>query len=176
MSGRSEAQGEDLRQPHAASRDETSEWGLVALVYDLDVAYTRLLAALARRRGMTLSEIVALQHVQTSGGLMAGELAARLQMSTGATTTLIDRLERAGQVARTPHPRDRRGVVLNLTAAGQEEILRLLGPYLGAVSTVAQGLDEGEAAVMTRTLARITTITEEAARDISAARDPHATD
>src|SRR5690606_11717094 len=39
----------------------------------------------------------------------------RTGLSTGATTRLIDRLERSGQVRRTPDPADRRRVILEKT-------------------------------------------------------------
>ena len=128
--------------------------------YRLDVAITRLLAALARRRGVTLSEIAALQHLQITGGLTAGQLAERLQMTTGAVTALVDRLERGGHLRRSPHPRDRRSTVLTLTDAGLREILLLVGPYLEEVGATAAALGAEEAAAVERFLERTATITE----------------
>src|SRR5579871_6109774 len=47
-----------------------------------------------------------------------GELAASLELSSGAMTNRIDRLETAGLVQRLPDPSDRRGVKVALTDAG----------------------------------------------------------
>jgi DNA-binding MarR family transcriptional regulator len=53
-----------------------------------------------------------LQH----GPLTAGELARRTGLTTASITTVIDRLEQAGFVARTRDPADRRRVVVELQA------------------------------------------------------------
>jgi DNA-binding MarR family transcriptional regulator len=49
-----------------------------------------------------------------------GELARELELSTGAMTTRIDRLEQMGLVRRLPDPDDRRGVVVELTEQGRK--------------------------------------------------------
>src|SRR5437899_8133130 len=48
-----------------------------------------------------------------------GELAAKLTISRGGMTKLVDRLEQAGLVRREPTPNDRRGAYAVLTAAGE---------------------------------------------------------
>ncbi len=49
-----------------------------------------------------------------------GELSAALELSSGAMTNRLDRLEAAGLVARHPDPHDRRGVRVALTDAGEQ--------------------------------------------------------
>ena len=49
-----------------------------------------------------------------------GDLAADLELSSGAMTSRIDRLEQLGLVERLPDPTDRRGVRVRLTKAGCE--------------------------------------------------------
>jgi DNA-binding MarR family transcriptional regulator len=48
-----------------------------------------------------------------------GELAADLELSSGAMTSRLDRLEEAGYVQRLRDPGDRRGVVVELTDEGK---------------------------------------------------------
>ncbi|TDE42860.1 MarR family transcriptional regulator [Nonomuraea mesophila] len=60
--------------------------------------------------GMHPTDLFALNLVELHGPLGAGELADRTGLSTGATTRLIDRLERSGQVRRVADPADRRRV------------------------------------------------------------------
>jgi hypothetical protein len=64
--------------------------------------------------GLNATEWYALSQVGLAGSLTSGELASRTGMSTGATTRLIDRLERAGYVRRTIDPADRRKVVVEV--------------------------------------------------------------
>jgi DNA-binding MarR family transcriptional regulator len=49
-----------------------------------------------------------------------GDLASDLDLSSGAMTSRLDRLEEAGLVRRLPDPDDRRGVVVELTEKGYE--------------------------------------------------------
>ena len=49
-----------------------------------------------------------------------GELSAQLELSSGAMTNRLDRLERGGFVVRRPDPSDRRGIRIELTEAGSQ--------------------------------------------------------
>jgi DNA-binding MarR family transcriptional regulator len=54
--------------------------------------------------------------------MSAGELSRALMLSSGAMTNRLDRLEAAGLVRRVPDPRDRRGVLVELTEQGEKQI------------------------------------------------------
>jgi DNA-binding MarR family transcriptional regulator len=54
--------------------------------------------------------------------MSAGDLSRALTLSSGAMTNRLDRLEKAGFVRRVPDPRDRRGVLVELTPAGKKQI------------------------------------------------------
>ncbi|MBL1104252.1 MarR family transcriptional regulator [Streptomyces sp. 5-8] len=64
----------------------------------------------AEAAGLHTSEWYALSLIAQEGRLTSGELATRTGLTTGATTRLIDRLERAGYARRAPDPTDRRRV------------------------------------------------------------------
>jgi DNA-binding MarR family transcriptional regulator len=103
-------------------------------------------AAMARRTGLGLSEMAALEHLQHSrGGLTPTELGRRLSLSSGAITALVDRLERTGHVQRRPNPADRRSSVVLPVPEGLEEVGRHFVP-------VAAELTDKERAVVGRYL------------------------
>ena len=54
--------------------------------------------------------------------------AERVGISTGSITTLIDRLERLGYVARSPDPTDRRKVTVRATDAVKRKAAEIYGP------------------------------------------------
>lgn len=54
--------------------------------------------------------------------MSAGDLSRALTLSSGAMTNRLDRLEAAGLVRRVADPRDRRGVLVELTDAGRRQI------------------------------------------------------
>ncbi|MER6301298.1 MarR family transcriptional regulator [Kitasatospora sp. NPDC001539] len=58
------------------------------------------------------TDLYALNVLELGGPMTPGELGARTGLTTGPTTRLIDRLEAAGYVRRTPSPDDRRKVIV----------------------------------------------------------------
>ena len=60
--------------------------------------------------GLTFAryEALMLLYYSRAGTLPLGKIGGRLQVHPTSVTNLIDGLERAGYVARTPHPTDRR--------------------------------------------------------------------
>ena len=101
-------------------------------------------ASAARRMGLGVSELAALEHLQGAGELTPTELGRRLSMSSGTVTALVDRLERAGYAERRPNPEDRRSSVVRPTAWGTEEVLRHLGPLGAELRRIACDLSEEE--------------------------------
>jgi DNA-binding MarR family transcriptional regulator len=93
------------------------------------LARDRLNAELSRRIGLSRSDLHALERLEASGPLTASELAAHLRLTSGATTTLIDRLEAAGWVERTVNPGDRRSVIVRLTDSATAAGRAFVGAY-----------------------------------------------
>lgn len=61
------------------------------------------------------------------GRMSAGELAEHSGLSTGAVTSVIDRLERAGYAHRVGDPADRRRVLVELTPEARRKSEELMG-------------------------------------------------
>ncbi len=89
-------------------------------VRDLLVAGEEYRFVFARRAGIGLTDASALGHLFHSGPQSPSQIAARLNLTPASVTALADRLDAAGYLSRTPHPRDRRQSVLALTPAGTE--------------------------------------------------------
>jgi DNA-binding MarR family transcriptional regulator len=66
--------------------------------------------------GLGASDLYAMNLLALGGAMTSGELARRTGLTTGATTRLIDRLERAGHLRRVPDPTDRRRIMLEPAA------------------------------------------------------------
>ncbi|MGW2485927.1 MarR family winged helix-turn-helix transcriptional regulator [Streptomyces sp. NPDC001606] len=77
---------------------------------------------------MHTSEWYALSLIALEGGLTSGELATRTGLTTGATTRLIDRLERAGYARRAADPGDRRRVIVEPVPDALTRIEEVVGP------------------------------------------------
>ena len=76
--------------------------------------------AAASRLGLNRTDLRAMDLVLASSGpLSAGQLTSALKLSPAATTTVIDRLERAGLVSRTRDDQNRRRVLVTPTDAAR---------------------------------------------------------
>ncbi|MEV0562577.1 MarR family transcriptional regulator [Dactylosporangium sp. NPDC050588] len=72
--------------------------------------------------GLNRGEFDVLATLRRSGEpfqLSPKALTSSLMLTSGGMTGRLDRLERAGLVARSPDPADRRGLVVTLTGAGR---------------------------------------------------------
>jgi DNA-binding MarR family transcriptional regulator len=82
----------------------------------------------AERLGVNETDLHCLNIIESSGGLTAGELAARSGLTNGAITGVLDRLERSGFARRVADPSDRRRVNVEVTPAFYEHADRIWGP------------------------------------------------
>jgi DNA-binding MarR family transcriptional regulator len=138
--------------------DYRDEWGAsesLQALRDLTDAATATRPALARRAGMSHSELVALEHL-FAAPLGPAEVARRLGVTTAASTSIIDRLVERGHVRRTPHPTDRRRTEVELTDSGRREVLTHLMPMFQELEALDHELTDEERAVVTRYLRRAT--------------------
>lgn len=92
-----------------------------------------------------------------------GRLSAAMQLSAPATSAMLDRLERAGHVTRTPHPGDRRSVVVEVTEHALEVGGAMFRPMAERLTPVLDSRSDDELAV-------IATFLEEVEAAIVAAR------
>ena len=85
----------------------------------------------------------------------AGELAKLSELSSGAMTNRLDRLEQAGFVKRHPDPDDRRGVLIELTKAGQAKWLDSTGSEAEREALIAAALTKPEKEQLNALLRRL---------------------
>jgi DNA-binding MarR family transcriptional regulator len=78
--------------------------------------------------GLNRTDGRALDIVDQHGRITAGRLAEESGLSTGAITTVLDRLERAGYVRRIRDAADRRRVFVELTDDARRRAWEIWGP------------------------------------------------
>jgi len=95
--------------------------GIVDRINGLNRRLHRMLDETLSEFGLSLGDWKVLNHLQSAGPpyrRSAGKLAARADLSSGAMTNRLDKLEEAELVRRLPDPDDRRGVKVELTDHG----------------------------------------------------------
>jgi DNA-binding MarR family transcriptional regulator len=143
------------------------------LMRALTAEAARMDAAVARRFGMSDTDLLALDVLDLAGGATPGHLAARLGLSSGAVTALIDRLERHGLVERVPHPSDRRSVLLCPTERAEGFAWEAYGPLAAEGTALLEEFSADERAAVLRFLDAAAHITRRHA-DVQAAITPAA--
>jgi hypothetical protein len=87
---------------------------VVARLHAFGLERDRVRAAMAGALRIGLTDVDALEYLERFGPLTQRDLGARLLLTSGAVTMLVDRLERLGLVRRRPHPSDRRALLVEI--------------------------------------------------------------
>ena len=120
--------------------------------FDLDHAEWKLLGLLARRATWGATP------PNDSGGeyrSSPGKLARLMELSSGAMTNRLDRLEEAGLLRRLPDPNDRRGVQVELTDKGRRLYEDTVGVQAKKEALVAAALSDPEKKELNALLRRL---------------------
>jgi DNA-binding MarR family transcriptional regulator len=111
----------------------------------------------AERHGLhptDLNAMLAVLQADLEGSpLTPGRLGARLGLSSGATTAVVDRLERLGHVLRTREDSDRRRVTLRYGDTAAAVGRQFFGPLGDRMDAMLAGFSDAELDVVLRFLA-----------------------
>ncbi len=108
---------------------------------------------LARRLHLRLLDNTALGHVMAADPLLGpAELSARLGISTGSGSELVDRLERAGHLERHRDTQDRRRVSLHASPGAVQSVLGELAPLFASLDSLAADFTPAEQETISRYL------------------------
>jgi len=122
--------------------------GVAELLRSLQQSFDAFDEAAAARLGLNRTDLRCLDVVLGGGPLTAGAVSTALRLSPAATTTVLDRLERAGLVARTRDPDNRRRVLITATEAARAVEAELFAPVGRAGAEALRRYDRDELAVI----------------------------
>ena len=132
--------------------------GIVDRMNGLSRRFRRSLNDTLAEHGLTWEEWEVLGALRRAGPPFrrsAGELAEISELSSGAMTNRLDRLEKAGLVKRLADPTDRRGVLVELTKAGQRAWLDSTGAEAAREALIAAALTDREKEQLNTLLRRL---------------------
>lgn len=149
-------------------RERTRELGRELRRYFVEA---RLVShAFADQHGLHATDLHALIEVMDAEGrgtpTTPGRLGEALGLSSGATTAVIDRLERLGQIRRVRAGTDRRRVYLHYDERGMELAREFFGPLHERIYEVVASFSEEEVAVAHRFLTAVTDAAAEHRREV----------
>jgi DNA-binding MarR family transcriptional regulator len=132
--------------------------GIVDRMSGLTRRFKRSLNDVLVEHGLTFEEWDVLGALRRAGPPFrrsAGELAKFSELSSGAMTNRLDRLEEAGLVRRVPDPDDRRGVLVELTDAGRAAWEQSVSAQAEKESLIAAALSAKEKQQLNALLRRL---------------------
>lgn len=140
-----------------ASYGETADTALKLFVV-LSRAH-RAIAEHTRRdqeqHGLGATEFAVLEALYHKGALLVGEVGARILLTSGSTTYVIDKLEQRGLVTRRPCESDRRALYVDLTREGRALIRKIFPGHARAIEAATAGLTFEEQKTAIRLLKRL---------------------
>src|SRR5436305_1285275 len=104
-----------------------------------------------------LSDFAVMEMLLHKGPQPVNEIGRRVELTSGAITTAVDRLESRGLVTREAHPSDRRARIVRLTAAGEKEAAESFAGHKAAMDLAARGLSKTERATLIELLKKLGT-------------------
>src|SRR4051794_28851317 len=127
-----------VEQQHAFA--ERAPSGAILALRDLVEAGALLRHVVSRRAGLSQTEMTTLDHLSRAP-LGPAQVARLLEVSTAASTGIIDRLVERGHAERRPHPDDRRRVEVHLTTSGRSELVGHLAPMFSGLAALDATFD-----------------------------------
>ncbi len=162
---------------HTWSRElpdlDLSTEGVVARIQHLEKRLKRSMEETLAAFELNYGEWIVLGALRTAGPpyrRSAGALARILDLTSGAMTNRIDRMEAAGLIRRVPDPADRRGVQLAITPKGRQLWEDAVGVQAQKEQLVASALTAREKEQLNTLLRRLVLSFDDAAAAASESR------
>lgn len=126
---------------------DTSPMGVIGRISRLSRELERRLDPVYARYGLEAGLFDVLATLRRAGPphrMRPSDLSQAVMLTSSGTTKRLDRLESAGLIARRPDPQDRRGLLVELTPAGQRLVDRAVTDHVANEYRLLQALTPAE--------------------------------
>ncbi|MBB4752291.1 MarR family transcriptional regulator [Actinoplanes lobatus] len=114
--------------------------------------------AIAERLGLTVSDLECLDYLAEIGSATAGQVAERTNLTTGAVTSMLRRLQQAGYVTAERDPADRRRMIVTLRPERAAELERPYERFAEQAKQLVEGYSGEEVMLLVRHYGRMQAI------------------
>nr|WP_285641877.1 MarR family transcriptional regulator [Lentzea sp. NBRC 102530] len=146
--------------------NDATDYDLSMMLRELVMESNRFLEIFSAAHELHPTDMTALNLIMTAP-MTPGTLAKALNMSASATTSVLDRLERAGHVVRERAPDDRRRVELRVLTAATELAATFFAPLARGYAAAWGSMTAEERAVVARFLAATIEATSQVRASVS---------
>ncbi|SCF29084.1 DNA-binding transcriptional regulator, MarR family [Micromonospora saelicesensis] len=106
--------------------------------------------AIAERLGLTVSDLECLDYLADVGSATAGQVAERTNLTTGAVTSMLRRLQQAGYVTAERDPADRRRLIVTLRPERSAELKQPYEQFAEGAERLIEGYSVEEVRLLVR--------------------------
>jgi DNA-binding MarR family transcriptional regulator len=133
----------------------------LAAVRDYGVQLTQFRNAMSEWAGLNATDMECLRLLFLTGVSTPSELARQTGLTSGATTAMLDRLEKAGLIERRPNPADRRGTLITAVASAAEKMASWFASAREAQDELVSRYTEEELEIIADAFERFTQLWEQ---------------
>ena len=123
-------------------------------VRDYGVNLTHFRNAMSEWAGVNATDMECLRLLFQKGIATPSELARFTGLTSGATTAMLDRLEKAGLIERRPNPDDRRGTLITPAKSSEANVAVWFEPTRVAINELISSFSESELEIIVNAFER----------------------
>lgn len=140
-----------------STKTDLKKRALIA-VREYGVHLMRFRHAMDESQGLNATDTECLRLLFLRGIASPSELARHTGLTSGATTAMLDRLEKAGLIERRPNPDDRRGTLIAPTKSGGKKVASWFESARKAQDELISSYSEKELEIISDVFERFTNI------------------
>ena len=130
-------------------------------VRDYGIQLTQFRNAMSERASVNVTDMECLRLLFLKGTATPSELARHTGLTSGATTAMLDRLEKAGFIERRPNPNDRRGILIAPVKSSSEKVAAWFESARKAQDDLISSYSEKELEIIADVFERFTKLWEQ---------------
>ncbi len=116
--------------------------------------------AIGERLGVNVTDMECLGVLFFKGTASPGELAMHTGLSSGATTAMLDRLQKSGLIVRQPNPNDGRGALIAVAPDAAQKVGPMFAPIRDAQNELLASYSKQELQLLIDFFGKLTAIWE----------------
>ena len=135
-------------------------------VRDYGIHLTLFRNAMSEWAGLNVTDMECLRLLFIKGTATPSELARHTGLTSGATTAMLDRLEKAGLLERRPNPDDRRGTLIVPEKSSADKVASWFESARKAQDELVSSYSESELEIIADVFERFKTLWDEERKKI----------
>jgi DNA-binding MarR family transcriptional regulator len=135
-------------------------------VRDYGVNLTQFRNAMSEWAGLNGTDMECLRLLFQKGIATPSELARHTGLTSGATTAMLDRLEKAGLIERRPNPNDRRGTLITPEKSSAEKMASWFESARNAQDKLISSYSESELEIIADVFERFAKLWDDERRKV----------